>query len=135
MEAGEWELYFDVEIWNRRKYPFIIREATIYFQSTEVTLDPIPPKDGNLSWKITNQNSLKLPEDQGFSIEPSSHAHIHASAKYSDRLEVLLDNYVEVKFIGFDPVKNRRIELRKSIFFGSNKKGAVHQVANPAKHT
>ena len=82
LEPGEWIVYFDIEIWNRRKYPLIIRNGHISFESTNVHLEPAPPKNGHLSWQIRNTNVLQLRKQQGFTIEPGSYTTVYASANY-----------------------------------------------------
>jgi hypothetical protein len=102
------------EVWNRRKYPLVVRHMTVVFPGMKVEhgAHVHPRKGEKTDWLSTDTGMLSC--HKKFSIDPSSHREFRASGPVAknENTGFFATLEVEVWVDVFDPIKNDRILLR-----------------------
>lgn len=96
----------DLEIWNRRKYPLVLRDLSIEFSKVKLKEVPFDQRP-NPDWLVYARKSMRLRAGKTTALEPTAHLSLRVAAPFERRpLDGLVDNVV-IRAVYYDPRKNR----------------------------
>jgi hypothetical protein len=102
---GEDTWWIEFEVWNRRKYPIVVRFVEIKFGN--VPLDKTPQAAGD--WYIFHN---KLCYRGPVTLEPASRHHFEAGASFKEQT-LGKSETVRIDVYYFDPIANKRKKLTR----------------------
>lgn len=105
--AKKYTALVDVEIWNRRKYPILVRHMVVGFDGLELSRDNArQPVDG---W---HRHLNSMTRHSEYAISPQMHEKHHVAAPFSANSLDAIDAALLVEVWIFDPRLNRTVTLR-----------------------
>lgn len=112
----------DVEVWNRRKYPLIIRGVSVKIDGLDLIEDRT---SGRPDWHL-HRNTLMLNEE--YTIAPQTHEKHKASAPFESRSLDELKCPILVNVMIFDPRMNKTETVSAQGLYSFN---TAHQLDRP----
>ncbi len=100
-ERGTYNALVDVEVWNRRKYPLIVRGVSVKIEGLDLVEERKP---GKREWYLY-RNKLML--DEEYTIAPQTHEKHQASAPFNTTSLDALRCPILVEVMIFDPRMNK----------------------------
>jgi hypothetical protein len=111
-QAGGWtEVNCTFEVWNRRKYPIVVREVIVSFGNTKVD-DEAPANFGEeTEWHVTNRGMLV--SSKNITVEPATRQDFDAGGPIKTGTGALGDGHSQIVIYVdiFDPRENRQVLL------------------------
>jgi hypothetical protein len=111
--ADRTEAFVAYEIWNRRKYPLVVREMQVMFGSAKIDRVTEQGKGEQVvDWYVTNDGGLV--GSQSITLEPSKHYAFEAPGVVRGDRDPFFNDHkpVELWVDIFDPRTNRHLVLR-----------------------
>jgi hypothetical protein len=105
------------EIWNRRKYPIVVRAIYIHFRDLVIQDDR--PGDSRLDlssgWRVHRERTAF--QSEPFSIEPTTHKAFELRAPFQTKSLDDIDEPVVINVRYFDPISNKYQDVRMTHHF------------------
>ena len=108
MEGDDRSIGAVFEVWNRRKYPIVVRQLDVHFNSVRVVESvQVEGSTDKLTWQVSRDGGMfSLPD---VVLGPSAHERFEVEGRYVDTALDISDELpeVRVKASYFDPKKNK----------------------------
>lgn len=111
------EVHCIFEVWNRRKYPLVVREMQVSFGDLKVDREARGAAAEGELWWATKEGTLIT--HKSVSIEPTRHQEFEAVGPVRSDAGAVTDVVVWVDL--FDPRKNGHVVLRARANFGRSR--------------
>jgi hypothetical protein len=121
-ELGTYNALVDVEVWNRRKYPLIIRGVSVKIDGLDLIDERTP---GKRDWHLY-RNTLVLNEE--YTIAPQTREKHRASAPFERRSLDEIKCPIIVEVLIFDPRMNKTETFIAQGLYSFN---TAHQLDRP----
>lgn len=125
-DPGVYRGTLQVEIWNRRKYPIVVRGADVTVSGLDI-LEPRILRDERQEWSRYRKTLIHRSD---VVLEPNSRHHIEVEFRFKERTLDDLDEVVNWTVRYFDPRRNKYSLFRSHLRFAPNqdvRPGAVRR--------
>lgn len=108
-KGGEWrfKLTVQVEIWNRRKYPLVVRNV----RSTVTGVELLDQHE-TVSAKAAHVRDNVITSRTDSIVNPSAHDRIEVEAEFEKQSLDLITPHFSIEVLVFDPHQNRELVLK-----------------------
>ena len=115
-DPGVYRGTIQIEVWNRRKYPIVIRGAEITVSSLKL-LEPLTHRGKRPPWSRLGRSLLHRSD---VVLEPNSKHNIDVEYRFPKRTLDDLDEVISWRVWYFDPRRNRYSQFRSRLRFAPN---------------
>jgi hypothetical protein len=104
--VGEYDAIIKFEVWNRRKYPIVVRSINVQYGGLAVVRQESIRPGG---WHHYRNGLVNNPETR---LEPNGHAAFEPMVKFKTTSVDALDENIEIDVSFTDPISNKAVRLK-----------------------
>jgi hypothetical protein len=115
-EHGKYKAHVSLEIWNRRKYPIVIRNLSVGFRQIEL-IEDADDRHSRSAWRLHRNAMVKYDEH---TLAPQSQEKQEVTGLFEASSLDTVNAPLDISIVFFDPRANRTINLRAAGLYSLN---------------